>query len=178
VQPIWDKHCIACHQGGADDADGENRSALRLTGEVAELPPGKEFAGLRDFTQSYVALTANGQCTPLVNWVHPQSMAAMLPPNACGSTQSKLMDYLEPSHYDVQLTDVERRIVACWIDLAVPFCGSYAEANRWNTQERRWRMETNTWNRPQKELYEYFQMKRVLFAQREIENIKAMMRSK
>ena len=174
VQPIWDKHCIACHQGGADDADRKKPSALRLTGEVAELPPGKEFAGLRDFTQSYVALTANGQCTPLVNWVHPQSMAAMLLPNACGSSRSKLMDYLEPSHYDVQLTGVERRIVACWIDLAVPFCGSYAEANRWNTQERRWQMETNTWNRPQKELYEYFQMKRVLFARQEIENIKAM----
>ena len=39
-------------------------------------------------------------------------------------------------------------------------------------------METNTWNRPQKELYEYFQTKRVLFARQEIENIKALMRSK
>ena len=181
VQPIWDRHCVTCHQGDINDRDKKKRSALRLTGEVVKLPPENEqgaLRGLRDFTQSYVALTAKGQCTPLVNWIHPVSMATMLPPYACGSTQSKLMDYLEPSHYDVQVTDAERRIVACWIDLAVPFCGSYAEANKWNTQEHARRMETNTWNRPQKELYEYFQMKRVRFAQQEIENIKALMRSK
>jgi len=131
---------------------------------------------LRDFTQSYLALTVKGECTPLVNWVHPESFAAMLPPYACGSSQSKLMEYLEPSHYHVQVTEAEKRIIACWIDLAVPFCGSYAQANAWNRQEWRWlRVESNTWNVPQKELYEYFQMKRVLFARQEIENIKALM---
>ena len=177
VQPIWDRHCVTCHQGNVNDRDRKKRSALRLTGEAVKLPPENQqgaLKGLRAFTQSYVALTAKGQCTPLLNWVHPVSMAAMLPPYACGSTQSKLMGYLEPSHYDVQLTDAERRIVACWIDLAVPFCGSYAEANKWNTQEHERQMETNTWDKPQKELYEYFQTKRVRFAQQEIENIKAL----
>ncbi len=177
LQPIWDRHCISCHQGDVNAPDENKRSPLRLTGQVAELPPEQEFTGLRDFTQSYLALTAGGKCTPLVNWVHPISMAAILPPYACGSTQSKLMDYLEPSHHDVQVTDAERRVVACWIDLAVPFCGSYAQAHTWNKQEwRSWRIETNTWNRPQQELYEYFQTKRVLFARQEIENIKALIR--
>ena len=175
VQPIWDRHCVTCHRGDVHDADKKKRSALCLAGDIVRLPPGRELAGLRDFTQSYIALTGKGKCTPLVNWVHPESMSAMLSPYACGSTQSKLMDYLEPSHYDVRLKDVERRIVACWIDLAVPFCGSYAQANTWDRQEWRWwRIESNTWNSPQKELYEYFQMKRVLFAQQEIENIKAL----
>ncbi len=170
VQPIWDRHCVGCH-GGAGVAGDGRRSTLRLTGERAS----QAAIGLRDFTQSYLALTANGQCTPLVNWVHPESMAAMLPPAVCGSTQSKLLDYLEPTHYQVRLTDAERRTVACWIDLSVPFCGSYAEANTWNRQEPRrgWQIETNTWNRPQAELYDYFQQKRVLFAQQELEQIKA-----
>ena len=57
-------------------------------------------------------------------------MSAMLPPYACGSTQSKLMDYLEPSHYGVQLTDAEKRIVACWIDLAVPFAAPTSRRTR------------------------------------------------
>lgn len=171
VQPVWDRHCITCHQGNVSEPDKKKRSALRLTGEVVKSPPptsepewlqSTTTGGLRDFTQSYLTLTAQGQCTPLVNWVHPQSMSAMLPPYACGSTQSKLMNYLEPSHYDVQLTAAEKRIVACWIDLAVPFCGSYGQANTWNSR--------------QKKLYEYFQMKRVLFAQEEIENIKALIR--
>jgi hypothetical protein len=84
----------------------------------------------------------------------------MLPPCTVGSTQSKLMDYLEPSHYSVQLTDDEKRVIACWIDLAVPFCGSYAQAN--------------TWSLDQKERYAYFQKKRVVFAQKELKDIKAM----
>jgi hypothetical protein len=176
VQPVWDKHCVVCHQGDVHATDKKKRSPLRLTGETLKLPPGRELGGLRDFSPSYIALTACGQCTPLVNWVHPESMAAMLPPYACGSSKSKLMDHLEPSHYNVSLTDAEKRTVACWIDLAVPFCGSYAEANNWDRQEwrREWQIETNTWNRPQKELYDYFQMKRVRFAKQEMENIKAL----
>jgi hypothetical protein len=39
----------------------------------------------------------------------------------------------------------------------------------------RCQMETSTWNRPNMELYEYFQTKRVLFARQEIENIKALL---
>ena len=178
VQPIWDQHCIACHTGNVNDPDKEKRSTLCLTGEIVKLPAEKHqgpLRGLRAFTQSYVALTGKGQCSPLVNWIDPVSSASMLSPYACGSTQSKLMDYLEPSHYDVQLTDAQRRIVACWIDLAVPFCGSYAEANRWETQEVGRQMETNTWDRPQKQLYEYFQMKRVRFAQQEVESIKSLL---
>lgn len=175
VQPIWDAHCAGCHRGNTKDPDPEKRSALCLTGDVVRRPPEKDLAGLRDFTQSYLALTAGGRCTPLVNWVHPESMSAVLPPYACGSAKSRLMDYLEPSHHHVRVKDTEKRAVACWIDLAVPFCGSYAQANAWNKQEWRWwRIESNTWNRPQKELYDYFQTKRVLFARQEIENIKAL----
>ncbi len=171
VQPILDRHCVRCHRGKIDDPDPRKRSALRLTGEVCG-----GHIGLRDFTRSYVALTAKGKCTPLVNWIHPQSRAPMLPPYSCGSARSKLMDYLDPSHYDVRLMGAERKVVACWIDLAVPFCGSYAQANTWHRQEPspNRRQESNTWNKPQKELYEYFQTKRALFGQQEIENITAL----
>ncbi len=85
----------------------------------------------------------------------------MLPPYACGSTQSRLMDYLKPSHYGVQVTEAERRVIACWIDLAVPFCGSYAQANTWSEEERR--------------LYNYHQTKRVAFAEQEMKNVKELM---
>jgi len=160
VQPIWDKHCVGCHEGNANDPDAKKRSALRLTGEVAKVPASREVVGRKNFTESYLALTAKGHCTPLVNWVHPVARSAMLPPYTCGSPRSKLMDYLETSHYNVQLTDAEKRTVACWIDLAVPFCGSYAEANAWSPQE--------------KAAYEYFQKKRLWFAQQELENIKSL----
>jgi hypothetical protein len=60
----------------------------------------------------------------IINWLHVSSTCAMLPPYAYGSTSSPLMDYLEPSHYGVQLTREEKERVACWIDLNVPFAGS------------------------------------------------------
>ena len=202
VQPIWRKYCVCCHQGDTNNRDKTKRSTLRLTDEVFQTPPGKELNGLRNFTQSYLALVARGrwmplgawvrgesaasiahvlqatkaQGEPLLNWVHPASLPAMLPPYSFGSSQSKFMDYLESSHYGVQLTDAEKRMIACWIDLGVPFCGSYGQANKWKKQEPRSDIQiiSNTWNKPHKELYDYFQKKRVAFAEQEVENIKAL----
>jgi len=174
IQPIWDRHCVSCHEGNVNDPDKTKRSPLALTGKPA---PENTQGGLRAFTVSYLALTAGGPNAPLVNWVDPESMAPVLSPYTFGSAKSKLMDDLEATHYNVQLTDAEKRLIACWIDLAVPFCGSYGEANTWDRQEanRGYQLESNTWNRPQKELYEYYQRKRVLFAQEEMANIKVLL---
>ncbi len=174
VQPILDKHCTVCHQGNTDDPDQVKRSPLCLTSEVvpAEQRSDRFTKGLKAFTRSYFGLTAKGKSGPLVNWVHPLSEPAILAPYAYGAARSKLMTYLEPSHHDVQLTDSEKRTVACWIDLAVPFCGSYPEANTWHIHAPN--RETNTWNTPQNELYDYFQMKREKFSRQELSDIKKM----
>ncbi len=169
IQPIWDRHCVSCHQGNVKDPDKTKRSPLALTGQVPQQLPG----GLRAFTTSYLALTEKGPCSSWANWVDPESMAPVLPPYACGSAQSKLMADLEPSHYNVQLTDAEKRLVACWMDLGVPFCGSYGEANTWDRQERN--CEWNTWNLPQKELYDSFQRKREVYAREELNDVKAFL---
>ena len=49
-----------------------------------------------------------------------------------GARHSMLMEYLEPSHYGVQVSRHEKDLVATWIDLNVPYCGSYMEANCWD----------------------------------------------
>lgn len=170
VQPVWDRHCVVCHQGNVNDPDKAKRSPLVLTGVAV---PQAGLAGRRAFTASYLALTAGGPNAALVNWIDPESMAPILPPYASGSAKSRLMDDLEPSHYGVRLTDAEKRTIACWIDLAVPFCGSYGEANLWDRQEAN--REWNTWNLPLKELYDYFQRKREFFAGEERENIRALL---
>jgi len=169
IQPIWDRHCVSCHQGHVNDPDQTKRSPLTLTGQVPQQLPN----GLRAFTTSYLALTEKGPCASWANWVDPESMAPVLPPYASGSAKSKLMADLESSHYGVRLTDTEKRLVACWMDLGVPFCGSYGEANAWDRQERN--REWNTWNRPQKELYDYFQQKREIYARKELEDVKAFL---
>ncbi len=70
------------------------------------------------------------------------------------------MDYLEPSHYDVHVSQAEKERVACWIDLCVPFCGSYTEANEWEPHVRA--------------TYLYFEAKRARLAEIEIDNLRRM----
>ena len=56
------------------------------------------------------------------------------------------MQHLEPAHHEVKVSQAEKERVACWIDLCVPFCGSYTEANLWEA--------------PVKATYAYFEAKR------------------
>jgi hypothetical protein len=37
----------------------------------------------------------------------------------------------------VRLSPEELEKIACWIDLLVPYCGDYLEANTWTTSEMR-----------------------------------------
>ena len=59
----------------------------------------------------------------------------MLPPYSAGAAKSRLMTLLEQGHGDVKLSREEIDKIACWIDLLVPFCGDYLEANAWSEAE-------------------------------------------
>ena len=70
------------------------------------------------------------------------------------------MQYIEPAHYEVQVAEVEKERVACWIDLCVPFCGSYTEAQRWEPQVQA--------------TYLYYESKRRRLAEIEIDNLRKL----
>lgn len=77
-----------------------------------------------------------GQCDGLmVNWIGSQSIPAPLPPCAAGSIRSGLLPLIESGHGGVQLSREELEKLACWIDLLVPYCGDYTEANAWTDEE-------------------------------------------
>ena len=63
----------------------------------------------------------------------------MSEPECCrrtrGAATSKLMTLLRDGHEDVKLTRQELEKIACWIDLLVPFCGDYLEANAWSQED-------------------------------------------
>jgi len=80
----------------------------------------------------YLAGTTDG----LVNWVGAQSVPPMLAPYAAGAARSRLLSLLAAGHYDAKLAPEEMETLACWIDLQVPFCGDYQEANTWNDEEQ------------------------------------------
>ena len=94
----------------------------------------------RRFSQSYLTLTHTGKdCGnwnhDSVNWIDCMSEPELLPPYSRGAATSKLMTLLRDGHEDVTLTRQELEKIACWIDLLVPFCGDYCEANAWSQED-------------------------------------------
>lgn len=164
VQPILDKHCIRCHQqrdsvlamaAGERPIPQQQQQAVRspdkerafsLSGDKVR----DEKAG-REWSDAYLTLTqasrdgkkgADGPFRgkpegPWVNWIGSQSVPSPLPPGYAGSTTSSLLKLLDDGHYDVQLRREEYEKLACWIDLLVPYCGDYTEANIWSAEEMR-----------------------------------------
>jgi hypothetical protein len=167
IQPIWDKHCIRCHNEKVNEKINEKINA-KIPADDNNLPFAKidlrgvvhsdlqnDFQGAKEhpwqsngrlYTVSYLKLTNYGVSGKLTNWVDAESRPQVLPPYFNGSSRSPLMKYLDKTHYDVNLSSEEKRTVAAWIDICVPFCGSYTEANAWTDK--------------QKELYKYFMDKR------------------
>ncbi|HPA17839.1 MAG TPA: hypothetical protein PLU30_08820 [Verrucomicrobiae bacterium] len=157
IQPIFDRHCVSCH-----NASRIGESKISLTGEVAR-PESVRLIGAgqvdpkRAYTQSYVTITTSGNPdnNPWMTWLKPRSRAVILPPYHTGASRSRIMDYLEPAHYGVKVGESEKRTFACWLDLLIPFCGSYAQHNTWTDAE--------------KAEYGYFQEKRRAYAAAELE---------
>lgn len=80
-------------------------------------------------TQSSFQGTPSGR---MVNWITSQSPPEPLPPRSGGAVRSELLNMLDRGHKGVKLTANELRTIACWIDLVVPYCGDYREANTWS----------------------------------------------
>ncbi|MCP4379221.1 MAG: hypothetical protein GY794_23995, partial [bacterium] len=87
--------------------------------------------GGRNWSDSYIYFTQNGRPNDMVKWMNVQSIPPMLPPYFAGSKHSKLMTILKKGHGKTKLSTEELNKIACWIDLLVPYCGDYMEANAW-----------------------------------------------
>jgi len=96
-----------------------------------------------------------------VNWIGAQSVPELLPPYSAGSTRSQLFTMLEKGHRGVHLSREELDKIACWIDLLVPYCGDYREANAWTEEEA--------------EKYERYATKRRQMEAEEQQNIDALL---
>ena len=104
IQPIWDKHCLKCH-----DVDKYAGHAL-LTGDQGPI-----------FTHSYFTLSARLQIADGRDLARGN-----YPPYAIGSSASYLMKKVSGSHHHVKLHASELRMVKLWIDASATFPGTYA----------------------------------------------------
>ena len=138
VQPILNARCTSCH-------DGRDDVPYDLT-RIAVVDEGAK----RRWMESYLNLThakdpnnrrakqqgwRGNPDHPMVNWISSASVPTLIPPYSAGSNKSKLMELLDKGHKKVALTREDLEKLAAWIDLGVPFCGDYTEANTWNPDE-------------------------------------------
>ena len=157
VQPIWDAHCVSCHDG--------TKSKLSLKGDLRVV----DTQTKRLYSDSYLALTHARHMTkdndswqgdshhPEVNWISSLSEPSMLPPYSAGSNTSNLIKRLENGHGGCRLSKEEIATVSLWIDMLVPFISDYREANNWTQEE--------------KDYYTYYEKKRDEARKTEWENI-------
>ncbi len=114
VQPIIDRHCIACHDGGKEPIrEGLDRPTLVLT---------RERVGT--FTQSYEGLR------PFVRWYEwgPATIGEIITrPGQCGADLSPLTAVLAKHADDgrVNLSKEEQQRLSIWLDGNAPFYGTY-----------------------------------------------------
>jgi hypothetical protein len=117
VQPIFDNKCTGCHTE-------DHESGFDLTGDLSVT------MGPRKCTKSYVSLLKGipvKASNDAVNICTIFSEPEQQPPHSFGSSLSGMMTKggMSGGHHDVQVTESERKIVACWIDLCAPYAGNY-----------------------------------------------------
>jgi len=133
IQPILDRHCVECH-------DGSDKLAMDLTA----TPVRDAGMNQRLWSRSYLNLTGasrdkNGNYsavpeTGVVTWISKMSRPTELP-HSQGSIRSPLVKMIDEGHHDVKLSDEEYHKLVAWIDLLVPFCGTYREAGDWSGKD-------------------------------------------
>jgi hypothetical protein len=149
IQPILDRHCVKCHKGRVypnHEKGREDRSFSLLPKPVTDK------ASKRLWTESYVSLlqatvskgSLYAKSNSFINWISPQSGPTVRVPYSFGAASSEMVAMLTRGHPDkagkpkAKLSRQEMDRIACWIDLAVPFCGDYLEANNWSDREKGW----------------------------------------
>jgi hypothetical protein len=103
IQPILDRHCLKCH-----DYDKRDGGAI-LSGDRGPM-----------YSHSYITITDRKQVAD------GRNAFANRPPRSIGASASPLMKMIEPGHYEVKVTEQERRMVRYWIESGAAYPGTYA----------------------------------------------------
>lgn len=121
VQPVFDKHCVECHDYGTPDGE-----ALNLAGDLG-LVFNTSYVDLRRKSPVRWFPDPSGAEKVLVKAVD-DGPAEALPPYAWGSHRSRLVDVIRKDHYGVKLDKESFDHIVTWIDMNAPYYGSYASA--------------------------------------------------
>ena len=113
VQPVLDRHCVACHAK-------HPKTAMNLAREPIQR---KWFASYVNLTKDYGFWRyGNGHRTT---------------PGKFGARASKLLKILDAGHHDVKLSKEELHRITLWLDLSSVFYGVYEKERRPGPASRR-----------------------------------------
>ena len=113
IQPILDKYCVGCHDGGEDHKNIPNFA--------------DNSEGPMHFSNSYHALSK------YTRRPGPESDVHMFKPMEYHASSSELFQILDRGHFGVEVDEDSMRRMYTWLDLNVPYFGTWlevAEANR------------------------------------------------
>jgi formylglycine-generating enzyme required for sulfatase activity len=119
IQPILDRNCISCHDGGNTKPNFKDRSIDKVTG----------------FGKSYLALH------PFIHRQGPEGEMHVTNPMEYHVSNSELVQHLNKGHKNVKLTDKEKRTIYEWIDLNVPYHGTFKVTDACGTDPEKRRNE-------------------------------------
>ena len=122
VQPVLDKHCVACHRQKNPKKD--------LSGEVVQLRagrpsgPGVQWAGPGTWwSKSYMTLRGYGFG---FSGKPPSRLPALTTPGRFGALASRLYPVLRSGHRDrLKLPPEDMRRIVLWLDCNSNFLGAY-----------------------------------------------------
>ncbi len=147
IQPILNRRCVACHNDHTTDTDmmmegrygtqsliGRRPNLANIEPTILAYRDGLNPGGAGAFTRSYHDLN------PYVRRPGPESDNHLFNPGEYAANTSLLVQMLKRGHYGVELTDEEWRKLYTWIDLNVPFWGTWTDfALNWaNEFHRNW----------------------------------------
>ncbi|MCG8510958.1 MAG: hypothetical protein MI741_17180, partial [Rhodospirillales bacterium] len=110
IQPILDRHCVACHGYDKTERGGPHAGRLILTGDHGPM-----------FSHSYYMMTiarlfSDGRNRPRGNYE----------PRQIGSSASPLLKMVDGSHYDAKVNEQEFNVLRLWIETGAAYPGTYA----------------------------------------------------
>ena len=103
IQPILDRHCLQCHN--PDQRDG----GVDLCGHHTSV-----------YSASYWTIIKRQLISDARNGHGNRA------PRSIGSSSSRLLNYVNGSHFDVTLTPKERMTLILWIETGATYPGTYA----------------------------------------------------
>ncbi len=109
IQPILDRHCVACHGYEKTAKGGPRAGGVILVGDRGP-----------QYSHSYIELTLRNQ------FADGRNGGGNNPPRSIGSGNSPLLDKLAGGHHGVQATAREQLLARLWIDSAAAYPGTYA----------------------------------------------------